>query len=141
MNKLLSGGKRALAEILAGNGTQINGMYIIYSSTPIDAAPDVDLEYLDNLVASGVGGYARVPITGAQVDDTGAVMFAAMVTTADIEGCQPTQDSKVRAAVLVCMKDSIMANDKFVYSTIMKDPVQLVPGAYMTINVKMVIGE
>lgn len=140
MNKLLSGGKRALAEMIAGKGGCINGMYILYGSFPMEAAPDVSIEYLDTLVASGTGGCARVPITGATVDDTGAITFSAMVTDADIS-CTVSSDTKVRAAVLVYMKDDIIAHDTLVYSTTMKDPVQLVPGAYMTVNVKMVIGE
>lgn len=139
MNKLLAGGKRALARIIAGQGTPINGMYIIYSTEDISAAPDVSLEYLTRL--SETGGFARVPITSATVNADGSVSFSAMLTSQDAKGKAVTKQSKIRAAVLACMPDDTMVNDTFVYSTVMTSPVQLVKGAYMTVNVKMIIGE
>jgi hypothetical protein len=141
MNKLLPDGKRVLSEIVAGKGASINGMYILYGPTDMDTAPILSLEYIDNLIASGKGGYARVPITGSSIDADGNITFTALMTTADAVGGTINRSTKVRAAVLTWMPDALMSNDVFVYSTLMTAPVQFVKGAYMTINVKMSIGE
>lgn len=141
MNKLLPAGRKVLANIIAGKADKINGMYILYGSKDMTAAPDVSMQYLDTMIESGSGGFARIPITGAQVDDSGNITFTALLTAEDTEGCAIGASSKVLAAVLTWMPDDNRVNDVFVYSSVMKHPVQLVKGAYMTINVRMVIGE
>lgn len=135
-----SQGLRFLADMLAGSGRKINGMYVEYGNGGC-AAGARDLNYFAGLDKQGTGcGYARVAITNAYVDDTLRVHFDAIVCHGDLVGGAPGTDSAFTCATLIHMPDSNPANDLLVCTIGLAAPVRIVGGASTSVHTSMRLG-
>ena len=133
-------GARFLAEMLAGSGKKINGLYVEYGTTAPTFVDDHGPSYYEGLLHSQDGGYARIPVQSAAVCEDGGVLFTGLVTGSDLKGARITRNSVLTGAALVHMPDDIVANDIILYATLFTSPVKVVKGAYTNISVKLAIG-
>lgn len=139
--KTLKDGKHVIASNLCGIHIPINGMYITYGPVPEGAAPNADASYFSMLRTQPGKGYARVAVTSTQLKEDGKILFTAMVSGEDFVGDAPTADSVLTTATLVHMNDTDKTRDLFVYSTILKNQIKIVPGTCIVVNVGISIGD
>ncbi len=136
--KLLPQGKKILAQILAGKEKPNYGLYVEYSNKELSATPTVDANYFETLEKGARTGYARIPVTATVVDDDGIICFG-MLTSDDLRGGELTRNSVLTATTLVQL-GTTQAEDVFIYTALLKQPVKIVAGTYITVNTKISIG-
>lgn len=140
--RLLKDGKQVIASNLCGIHIPINGMYVAYSLEQEFFEPDADYSYFNAFWKNKPGcGYARVPITSTQPGEDGKIVFTAMITDKDFIGQPVTADTKLTTATLVHLNDIDRTKDLFVYSTILKNQIKIVPGTCIVVNVGISIGD
>lgn len=139
--KLLKDGKRVIASNLCGIHIPINGMYVTYGTAPVTAAPDADLSYFSTLSKMHDAGYARIAITSSQLKEDGKIVYSGMLTSEDLVGAPITDDTFLTTATLVHMDDYDKTKDLFVYSAVLKNKINIIPGTYIVVNVGISIGE
>lgn len=131
-------GPKFLAELIAGSGLKINGMYVEYS-TKEKAAGVRSHEYFRDLKNAKSAGYGRVAITLSYVDDSNTVHFDALVNKQDLTGSVPAR-AKYVCATLVHMQDSNPENDVLLWTVSFTDPVPVTNSEYTTIHTSMKLG-
>lgn len=129
-------GARILSEILTGSDKRLNGMYVEASASDIPVGAR-DHAYYDMLEASAKSGYLRVPIQTSYVDDNNTIHFLAIIPWGSLAAKQLPDDCMLRAVTVVCMRDNSPANDEFVYTAKLKDPVAVVQGAETSIHLTL----
>ena len=80
--RMQENGRRFLAEMLAGSGRKINGMYVEYGNVPRQTGKR-DRAYFDELARQDDGGYVRLSVANAYVDKDLTTLFSAMVRLQD----------------------------------------------------------
>lgn len=139
--KLLKDGKRVIASNLCGIHIPINGMYVVYNTIPEAAAPNADASYFTQLRLSEGQGYARIPVTSTKLDEDGKILFTGMVTDSDFIGTPIPQGAMITTATLVHLNDTDKNKDLFVYSTVLKNQIKIIPGTCIVVNVGINIGD
>ena len=135
---LLDTGKRFFEQVIKGGLTPNYGFYVGYSNKPVEEAPEVSKEYFDTLAKGTSTGFARVPITTVVAQDMG-LLFIGMLTSDDLVGGHITRNTVLTTATLVNLGDTD-EEDIFLYTAVLKQPVKVVEGANITINVKFSLG-
>ena len=139
--RLLKDGKRVIASNLCGIHVPINGMYLAFGPAEEAAAPDADYSYFSRLAQTQGRGYVRVPVVSTQLEDSGKIIFSGAITSKDLEGLKLTKDSILTTATLVHMNEQDKTKDLFVYSTVLKNQIKIIPGTYIAVNVGISIGD
>lgn len=139
--RLLKDGKHVIASNLCGIHIPINGMYVAYGPHSEIDAPDADQSYFNLLKSKPGCGYARVSVTATQLKENGKILFTAMLTEGDLIGAPITADTVLTTATLVHLNDTDRSKDLFVYSTILKNQIKIVPGTCIVVNVGISIGD
>ena len=139
--KLLKDGKHVIASNLCGIHIPVNGMYVAYGTAPEAAAPNADASYFTTLKTQPGRGYARVPVTSTQLQKDGSILFTAMLSDSDLVGAPVTADTMITTATLVHMNEADKSKDLFVYSTVLKNQIKIVPGTCVVVNIGISIGE
>ena len=130
-------GHKFLAEMLAGSGKKINGMYVEYGT---GSAGVRNSEYFKNLEKGGAAGFARVAVTNAYVDADGCtVHFDSMVCTGDLTGI-PVKGAQLTCATLACLDSEHLEDDVLVCTVDFGSPIPIVKGAYTAIHTSMKLG-
>lgn len=131
-------GPKFLAELIAGSGKKINGMYVEYS-TSAKAAGARTHEYFRTIKDQKTAGYGRVAITNAYVDDKMCVHFDALVCPGDMTGTVPAK-ARLVCATLVHMEDDNPENDTLLWTVDFSSPVHLSKETYTTVHTSMRLG-
>ena len=139
--RLLKDGKRVIASNLCGIHVPINGMYLAFGPAEEAAAPDADYSYFSRLSQTQGRGYVRVPVVSTQLEDGGKIIFSGAITSKDLAGLKLTKDSILTTATLVHMNEQDKTKDLFVYSTVLKNQIKIIPGTYIAVNVGISIGD
>lgn len=132
-------GHKFIAELLAGSGLKINGIYVEYGSEAI-AAGKRSIEYYKKLMDSTEAGCARVAITDSYVDDSNVIHFNALVCHGDLKGVPLTSGMSLSCVSIAYMPDMNMTNDIIICTTDLKYPVKLVDNAYTSVHTSMRLG-
>lgn len=131
-------GKKFLAELLAGSGKHINGMYV--ECAPADAAGQRDAAYFERLKAVKNANYARIAISNAYADDANVVHFDALVRKEDfIKKCR--NNSALACATLVHMVDDNPANDIFIVTTGFESGAVITGSSYTVVNTSIKLSD
>ena len=139
--KLLKDGKRVIASNLCGIHVPINGMYLAFGTVPEAAAPEADYSYFSHLAKTDGRGYIRIPVISTQLQDGGKIIFSGSITDSDLAGLNLNSDSMLTTATLVHMNEQDKTKDLFVYSTVLKNQIKIIPGTYIAVNVGISIGD
>lgn len=139
--KLLKDGKRVIASNLCGIHIPINGMYVTYARQKATIAPDADATYFASLPRQAGCGYARIAVTSAQLEGDGRIIYSGMLTSEDLIGCPPEEDTVLTTATLVHLDPNDRSKDQFVYSAVLKNNIKIIPGTYIVVNVGISIGD
>ena len=139
--RLLKDGKRVIASNLCGIHIPINGMYVAYGMSPEAAAPNADPSYFSQLHATSGRGYARIPVTATKLEEDGKILFTGMITDSDFIGSPVRQGALLTTATLVHLNETDKNKDLFVYSTILKNQIKIIPGTCIVVNVGISIGD
>lgn len=139
--KLLKDGKKVIASNLCGIHIPINGMYVVYGMAPEAAAPNADPSYFTQLRTSDGRGYARIPVTATKLEDDGKILFTGMITDSDFVNAPIPQGAMLTTATLVHLNETDKNKDLFVYSTILKNQIKIIPGTCIVVNVGISIGD
>ena len=136
--KILAEGKLLLAKILLGQERPNYGIYVTYNNKAEEAVPDVDKEYFARLAQGSATGYARIPVLSSSLTDTG-IVFTGLLTSTDLTGGKITRNTVLTGTTLAQL-GSTPADDVFIYATLLKQPVKVVQGAYITVSVRLALG-
>lgn len=139
--KLLKDGKRVIASNLCGIHIPINGMYLSYGPAPEAAPPDADYSYFSHLSKTEGRGYVRIPVMSTQLLEDGKLLFSGTITDKDLLGAPTNGNTLLTTATLVHMNEHDRTKDLFVYSTILKNQIKIIPGTYIAVNVGISIGD
>jgi hypothetical protein len=139
--KLLKDGKHVIASNLCGIQIPINGMYVTYGTSPEKMPPDANPGYFQGISKLDGKGYARIAITSSQLQDDGKILYSAMLTSDDLIGAPITKETILTTATLVHFDEHDRNKDLFVYSAILKNQIQIIPGTYIIVNVGIGIGD
>ena len=139
--KLLKDGKRVIASNLCGIHIPINGMYLVYGPEPEAAAPCADYSYFSHLSRADGRGYVRVPVMSTQLLNDGKILFSGTITDKDLAGASIDGNTILTTATLVHLNDADRTKDLFVYSTVLKNQIKIIPGTYIAVNVGISIGD
>lgn len=139
----LTGGKRAMARMLAGESLPINGMYAEYGMDAKTAATPKSYNYFARLLADedASHGFARIAITGREVDQlTASVTFTGLLADTDFGQKYPPPGAMINAVTLCHMRNSDALDDILIYTMILPDPVRITNGALTTIRTTLSFG-
>ena len=130
-------GSRFIAELLAGSGQRINGMYIECSrSGGVDVCCPRNPAYFE--AAKNIA-YARVAISHAYVGPDLGIHFDALVSRNDFNQ-KYKQGSVLACATLACFKDDNPANDIFICTTEFPKAVTVPADAFVTVHTCIKLG-
>lgn len=132
-------GCNVIADILAGSGEKLDGIYVTYSSKPIDSVQAVDRNFFSDLARLAGCGYARIPVRSAKRLEDGRLLFTALLSASDLIGAKPNKRTKLTTATLVSM-NAEPSKDRFVYSALLATPLGLVSDTHVVIDLTMKIG-
>jgi len=138
---LLKDGKHVIASNLCGIHIPINGMYITYGVATENIAPKADPAFFSGLSRQDGKGYARIPITSAQLQNDGKIVYSGMLTSEDLIGAPITGDTILTTATLVHLDEHDRNKDLFVYSAILKNQIKVIPGTHVVVSVGISIGD
>jgi hypothetical protein len=129
--KIQKAGKRFLAEMLAGSGRRIDGMYVEYGNVPKRTGLR-DREYFDNLSRQEDAGYVRLSVANSYVDDNLASIFTAMVRLQDTRLADA--DSTELGCVTLVSEGRDERDDVLVCTFDFDESMKIVGNAYTTIR-------
>lgn len=130
-------GIKFVSGALTGSGRKINIMYVEYGTTP--GGPRT-MEYFDSLSRHPeLGGYVRIPVSHAYVDDEGAAHFDALLCKDDLPENAP-DSVRVVCATLASAGKSGRQDDIFICTVPFGAPVPVLDGVYTSIHTSIKLG-
>lgn len=146
MHIWLKDGKRFISELITGSQKKINGMYVEYHQVSESGLVEKNASYYESLLKSPDSGFARIAIQNATIDNTGCMVFTALLTTEDLKGGPLTEESVLTSATLVHMPSELQVDDVLIYNALFGNhngilPIKIVKGAYTTVNLRISLGE
>ena len=136
--KLLDTGRQFIGRVLIGEVTPNYGIYVEYSNKAAVSVPDVDYQYFQQRAAGTYTGYARIPVLTSHLTDNG-ILFTGMLTSEDLQGGKLTKNTVLTTTTLVNL-GAAEAEDTFLYTALLKQPVKVVTGTYITVSIRLLIG-
>ncbi len=135
-------GRRLVAEMLAGSGRKVDGMYVewaVSSALETSRGPSsrCTREYFSKLSGRKDAGYVRVRVFNAYVDDGMAVHYNTMLMRDDF----PKSRSRlyVTGVTLVSLGRT-PSDDVLVFSSDFDKPVAVSDGVYTTVHSSIRLG-